>query len=232
MVNVAAAAVATAIVIFPWALRNERLLGSPIITTTHGGYTLLLGNNPEFFHHVAARPWSEDWSQNEPDRFQRPWVEGVIRKMEAEIGVGADEIAKDRWMYRQAWRAVTAEPGLFLRACGLRFIRLWNVLPLPPARSSIPKFVFTILGVGYAIEFGLFLVGVASLRGCRDERWVPLLLVILNFTAVQLLYWTNTRMRAPLVPLIALLAVRGLCVCLDRRKSKKQPFTATAVNTT
>ena len=36
------------------------------------------------------------------------------------------------------------------------------------------------------------------------------LLLILNFTLVHLVYWSNMRMRAPLVPLIALIAARGL----------------------
>ena len=36
-----------AAVISPWAIRNYRVFGKPIVTTTHGGYTLLLGNNPD-----------------------------------------------------------------------------------------------------------------------------------------------------------------------------------------
>jgi hypothetical protein len=36
-----------------------------------------------------------------------------------------------------------------------------------------------------------------------------------------LVYWSNMRMRAPLVPLIALIAARGLGACLERRKVNK-----------
>ncbi len=32
--------------VVPWAMRNQALLGKPIWATTHGGYTLLLANNP------------------------------------------------------------------------------------------------------------------------------------------------------------------------------------------
>src|SRR5581483_12505023 len=38
-----------AVVLAPWAIRNEIELGRPVITTTHGGYTLLLGNNAYFY---------------------------------------------------------------------------------------------------------------------------------------------------------------------------------------
>ncbi len=47
------------------------------------------------------------------------------------------------------------------------------------------------------------------------------LCIILNFTAVHLVYWSNMRMRAPLVPLIALIAARGLSTFFDRRKVNK-----------
>jgi hypothetical protein len=47
------------------------------------------------------------------------------------------------------------------------------------------------------------------------------LCVILNFTLVHLVYWSNMRMRAPLVPLIALLAALGLSLWRDRRKVNK-----------
>ena len=45
--------------------------------------------------------------------------------------------------------------------------------------------------------------------------------VILNFTAVHLFYWSNMRMRAPIIPLIALVAARFLGGWLDRRKVNK-----------
>ena len=45
LLNLAAFGVAAAAVISPWAIRNYRVFGKPIVTTTHGGYTLYLANN-------------------------------------------------------------------------------------------------------------------------------------------------------------------------------------------
>ena len=48
-VNCVALVGVAAIVVSPWVIRNQRVFGKPIVTTTHGGYTLLLGNNPSFY---------------------------------------------------------------------------------------------------------------------------------------------------------------------------------------
>ncbi len=130
----AVAVLAAAAVVSPWMLRNWKILGSPILTTTHGGYTLLLGNNEAFFHQVAARPLLEEWRDSRPDRFQRPWFRDLVADMDRELGPGAGEIPQDRWMYRRAAHAIAAQPRLFLRACLLRFAEFWNVVPLPPSR--------------------------------------------------------------------------------------------------
>ena len=41
---------AVAITVSPWIIRNASVFGRPILMTTHGGYTLLLGNNETFFN--------------------------------------------------------------------------------------------------------------------------------------------------------------------------------------
>ena len=50
-------AIAAAAVISPWAVRNFREFDQPIITTTHGGYTLMLANNPEFYQWLRHGRW-------------------------------------------------------------------------------------------------------------------------------------------------------------------------------
>jgi len=212
----------TLLVVSPWALRNWKILGSPIVTTTHGGYTLLLGNNADFYEHVAARPLTDEWTDREPDRFQAAWFREMTTEMDREIGPNAGEVAQDRWMYRQAWQSISAEPRLFLRACLLRFVRFWNVVPLMPSRSSVSSFVVWGICLGYAIELGLFVIGIGVLLRRPDQRWLLPAAVILNFSLVHLVYWSNMRMRAPLVPLIALVAARGLGAFLRARKVKSE----------
>jgi hypothetical protein len=217
LVPAAAATIAAAVVISPWMLRNWKILGSPIMTTTHGGYTLLLGNNEEFFHQVAARPLAAAWRDSQLDRFQRSWFRNLVSDMDRQIGPGAGEIAQDRWMYHRAEHAIATEPRLFLRACVLRFAEFWNVVPLPPSRSTVSSVVVWGMCTGYSIELTLFVVGLGSLLLRWDDRWTFLVLLVLNFTVVHLFYWSNMRMRAPLVPLIALIAARAIAYWRDRR---------------
>jgi hypothetical protein len=61
----------------------------------------------------------------------------------------------------------------------------------------------------YVAVTAAFVIGLFRVRGAW-RRWMPLLLVIAGFTAVHLVYWTNTRMRAPVVPLIAVVAGRAM----------------------
>ena len=49
------------IVLSPWAIRNQLQFGRPIVTTTHGGYTLLLANNPEFYEWLGSGRWGSVW---------------------------------------------------------------------------------------------------------------------------------------------------------------------------
>ena len=37
------------LVLSPWMIRNLLVFGEPVWTTTHGGYTLALANNPVYY---------------------------------------------------------------------------------------------------------------------------------------------------------------------------------------
>jgi hypothetical protein len=90
-----------------------------------------------------------------------------------------------------------------------------------PSRSSLAQPVVWALCAGYVAELTLFILGLASRVHGGDRRWLLPLCVVLNFTLVHLVYWSNMRMRAPLVPLIALVAARGLGTWFNRRKVNK-----------
>ena len=95
-------------------------------------------------------------------------------------------------------------------------------MPLLPSRSALPHSVVWAFCVGYVAELVLFVAGLVEFDiDGWDRRWMLPLCLILNFTLVHLVYWSNMRMRAPLVPLIALIAARGLSTWFDRRKVNK-----------
>jgi hypothetical protein len=49
-------------------------------------------------------------------------------------------------------------------------------------------------------------------------------LLCLSFTAVHTFYWTDLRMRAPLMPFVALVAAAGLAWLTARRERRKALF--------
>lgn len=196
-------AVGTFLTVIPWLARNWLVFGVPILTTTHGGYTLLLGNNPVFYEQVVSKPWGAAW----PDDSQRQWEADRRSQMERDIGPGSNEIEQDRWNSRQAWSYIQSHPVPTFQAAIHRVRSLWNILPQGDAASGVNPLVLIGAGSYYAIVLIACLIGLALiLRGEDRAKWMPLFLLILSVQLVHLLYWTNTRMRAPLTPAIALFA--------------------------
>jgi hypothetical protein len=194
------------VVVSPWAVRNYWVLGKPIVTTTHGGYTLLLGNNEVFFNEVARQPWGTTW-ETAPRVNQALWLVSEQRVMRAEGAV--KEIAADAWMSRRAWEYIGRDPFGFAAACVVRQSWFWNIVPMGDARTGWPRWMIWGVGSFYAVLWIASLCGLFDVIVRRAVLWVPGLLVILAFSSAHLLYWSNARMRAPLVPILAVLAVRG-----------------------
>src|SRR5205823_6741989 len=110
--------VAAAGVMSPWAIRNYRVFGKPIVTTTHGGYTFLLSNNISFYEHLrypmTSLPWQPHalfWLGGADDPFADP--------------PPRDELATDRRQYEHAWKAIRADKLRFLHSCAYRLVQLW-----------------------------------------------------------------------------------------------------------
>jgi len=189
----------------PWLIRNLIVFHAPILSTTHGGYTLLLGNNPVFYAEVVQKPWGTVWSGESLDHWQQS-LEQQISQADPPIQT---EQERDRWMYQRAKQNIAEQPDLFVQACLLRFKRFWNVSPLTSSTLiSVPM-----IGWGIAAYYTAILIGGAGgilmVLWNKEQKWEPLIWLIFSFTVVHLFYWTNMRMRAPLVPAIALLSVYG-----------------------
>jgi 4-amino-4-deoxy-L-arabinose transferase-like glycosyltransferase len=198
--------VALAITMSPWVVRNFQAFGKPIATTTHGGQTVFRGNNPAYFAHLRTAPWGSVWDAREFDEQLVPMHALPVadpRQL---------EIVQDRWAYRQAWRTIAAEPGMFVWASAARFGRLFGVLPAQVAENESPRQRTLRYAVGafYAGTMLLAVLGAWSLRRqLLHPPWLWGVLLVVTFAAVHKIYWTDMRMRAPLVPVLALLAAAG-----------------------
>lgn len=201
-----AATLGCAIVVLPWVVRNWLVLGTPILTTTHGGYTLLLGNNPVFYEHVVRQPWGAVWDDADVPG-PKEWYAGELWSLSASGVTGEVEI--DRGLSRRAVTYIRREPLTFLAACGLRELWFWNVLPLGETASDWPRWLLWSVGSFYILQWLLVAVGLVDVLRRQAWCWIPGLLLVTSFAAVHLVYWSNARMRAPLIPVLALLAVQG-----------------------
>ncbi len=183
----------TCLILTPWAIRNIRAVGAPIFTTTHGGYTLALANNPVYYDEVVNGPPGSIWTGHN----QWVWWDSVNRETR-----GMSEPAADRFLRDGALRVVRDRPKDFMRASMARLGRFWGISP----SGAVYPVWLRIATACWTLPLWLALI-----RGlCRREIWnwplaaAPSTLIALSL--VHSVYWTDMRMRAAAVPAIALIS--------------------------
>ncbi len=187
---------ATIATLVPWAWRNARVLGEPVWTTTHGGYTLALANNPVYYADVLDGPPGAVWSGTN----QAGWFAEVARST-----AGMTEPEADRVLRSAAIQVLRERPRDFLRASAARLGRFWG---LAPSGAVYPFW----LRVGTAVwTTPLWLTLALGLASRSTWRWPSAAApaILLALTLVHVAYWTDLRMRAPLVPAIALIVANA-----------------------
>ncbi len=201
-----------------WTLRNDRQLGHPVWATSHGGYTLLLGNNPEFYTYLRntsfrqAAWWGEAWPA---DDFHDQWA-AKLRQLAAERAETAKadttapdpELAQDRLASEWAQQTIRQSPGMFFYASLVRIARLWSPIPRVGGRVGLLSWL---LG-GYYLTL-LVAAGWGLCRAGGRIFSAPLISAILlaaALTAVHAVYWSNIRMRSPVMPMVLTLAAGQL----------------------
>jgi Dolichyl-phosphate-mannose-protein mannosyltransferase len=184
------------ICVVPWTLRNYSTFGKPIWATTHGGYTLLLANNPPLYRHFVANGPSRAWEAAE---FQDAWS--------ARVGLEVpplNEITEDRFAYLAARSTIARYPHIFALSCIYRVGWLWALWPYDGS-VGISE---VLIGGWYAVIFLGAYSRLMQLWIARSYRpWLIGLSLVFSLTAIHAVYWSNMRMRAPAMPCVVLLAV-------------------------
>jgi hypothetical protein len=207
-----------AAVLAPWAIRNELVFGRPIITTTHGGYTLLLANNPEFYAHLQSAPWGSVWDSRE---FNERW-QAEQQSQGSALDPAARELEGDRRAYAAAWENIRRDPLMFAYSCLVRLGRLWNVLPhqTSPDESTSRRGLRFAVAIWYMLELLLAAAGIALLRRrLLLSPWAWGTILVVSLSAVHTIFWTDMRMRAPLMIVVALLTAQGAMLLATRRQA-------------
>ena len=197
--ELAAIVLAAAACLVPWMARNAQVFGKPVALTTHGGYTIALGNNDAFYDDVVRQPWGTVWTTG-----QQEWIAAEqAAQAEAEV---RGELQSDAAYRATAKRTIRKRPADFLRACWLRFLRFWWPVPLTdfgPWILRVGSVVFYVSCYAAAL-FGLFR---AIWVG---RRWIPVLAAApVLFCVLHLVYWSNARMRLPIEPSLFVFSAFG-----------------------
>ncbi len=227
LANLAAFGIVAAIVVSPWCYRNYQQFGKPIITTTHGGYTFYLANNTYFYDYLrndkAGLPWNpsarqtlpSDEYQNEPSSFEEAeW----LRKWPAygyntQNSVRHFEVVIDDVLYRGAAAELSEQPLMFAYSSLYRIAQLWSPLPhkLTADESWKRALLRYAICAWYLAVYAAALAGVWPMRGkLLRSPWIWGVILCLVFTGVHTFYWSNLRMRAPLMPFVAIVAAAGV----------------------
>jgi hypothetical protein len=207
--NCVALVAVAGMVMSPWVVRNQRVFGKPIVTTTHGGYTLLLGNNTDFYQYLRSS-----------DHVGLPWVphmngeQGFDAAFDVEFLPEFDtELHRDVSNEEHAWSRIKGDPAGFALAAFYRLRQLWSPLPnrLAAEESTGRRLLRYAVAAWYCGVYLLAAVGIWRLRWqLFKPPWVWGVLLCVVFTGVHTFYWSNLRMRAPLIPLVALVAAAGV----------------------
>ena len=183
----------SALVLSPWTIRNFGRFGEPIWTTTHGGYTLALANNPVYYRDVLNGPPGRVWTGHE----QWLWADSITRET-----AGMSEPDADRYLRNLALRLAHEQPADFGRprwrgsAISGALAPAVSIYPACRPRGHV--------GLDHSACFSRSRSGSSVRRSGRgrDRRARR----SLGLTVVHAFYWTDMRMRAPIVPAIALVA--------------------------
>jgi len=206
-------------VLAPWIVRNQQVFGKPMVTTTHGGYTLWLGNNLSFYdwlrHDQTGLPWDVESGRSAEHRAEEalPRVNVLFRLMKDKSLTASTEQFDDRFHLELAQDSIRRDPSGFLWACLYRIGQLWSPLPhrLTADESLGRRTLRYATCAWYCGVFALAAVGVWRLRWqLVQPPWLWGVLLCLVFTAVHTFYWSNLRMRAPLMPFVALVAAAAV----------------------
>ena len=195
------------LVLCPWVIRNAICFHHFIPATTHGGYTLALGNNPDFYRDVVNGQDEFPWEGPALDA----WQKRMILESGEQGLLTAGEPAVDAWYYSQATAAMRADPRSFLKATALRLERFWAISTASssedhPLATGLVMIWYGILWIGLILQMTHAWSGNHS---PEHRSLVVLWLTIMAFVVMHSVYWTDTRMRAPVMPLMIVISVSG-----------------------
>jgi len=185
----------------PWTVRNYRVFGDPIVTTTLGGFNLYRHNGM-----IAEGKYHTGFSHPEMERRIRQLTAAAGRPLES-----FNEAELDRMLRAEGARIIRAHPERYLKLSAMRTIWIWYNENSGRGLYAVQNFLIYLLALG-----GLFY----ALRS-REPVYFLLLAHIAYFVAFHSAINVQYRFVCPIMPYMILLA--GLPVYAWRHRAYRQP---------
>ncbi|MFH1039153.1 MAG: glycosyltransferase family 39 protein [PVC group bacterium] len=170
-----------ALIMAPWGARNYRLFHRVIPVTTQAGNILYLANNPLASGGTVS-------------------ISYYLQAGIYHLGDEEDELTYNQEYGRRAVDFITASPMRFLRLCLRRLAWFYHL----DGHHRRPVLLVPFWGVIVLAIAGFWLA---------RERWkatFPLLLLVINFTAIHMVFPPEGRYRLPVMPAFFLFAAVAL----------------------
>jgi 4-amino-4-deoxy-L-arabinose transferase-like glycosyltransferase len=204
--NTAAAALGLIVVLVPWTVRNQVMLGYPIMVATDGSHVLWIGNSP-----VANGEQSFDQIPFWEERF------GQYRKLPP----NQQEAAIARAETREALGYMFDHPGRIVALMPAKVYHLYSgdLGPLPWIRPGLGRLLSedgirrlsAVINAYYFAVLALAVVGVRNFGPFQGRGAVVLPIIVAWVTVVHAgLFFGDNRFHAPLLPVFSIMAAAEL----------------------
>jgi 4-amino-4-deoxy-L-arabinose transferase-like glycosyltransferase len=194
------------LIVAPVAVRNHRVGGEWVLSTSQGGFNLYLGNrldNPEPYYVPV------------PFASASPFEQGIQFTLEASRRAGhrLTPAEASRYWRDEVVKLAVERPAGLARKLGLKGLALFSAYERGDhyGLDFLGRFArfFALPLPGWGVLFPLGIAGLATKRGrSRRALWLVAASCAYGFTLI--LFFTNTRYREPLILPLLLLAALGL----------------------
>ena len=182
-------------VLLPWTIRNYRVHGRFVFISTNAGVNLYVAVRPAFGKIIGLGPRGDEVS--------------------VESYKISDEIEKNNFFIKEAFRAYKEKPVESLKMFALRFLFFWNVIDWEIIGGETVNYHFIFI-LPFAIPGVIFAL--------KDRKEILIIsLVVLYFTSLVLLFQGVPRYRMPIDGYIIILGCYGICEFINRRRQKIYP---------
>ncbi len=196
------------VVLAPWAIRNTRVQGVPVVVDTMAGFNLWMANSD-------ATPADRMWAA-----VDQGGAEAFAEAFTVEYGTGPrTEGEKDRWGRSKAMAYMLANPAITVRRALIKIADLWGLdrefaAGVSRGYYTMPAALALTITVAMVISFPI--VALLAAVGLTLVPWRPtvdhwaVLLLIAYTAAMHAVVFGHPRYRLPLMPFLVVYASAAL----------------------